>query len=125
MLNTRDVSERTALERRLEHQAFHDAPHRPAQPRAVPATASQQALARGRRHGTRCAVLFLDLDDFKTVNDSLGHAAGDAVLREVAARLDGAARASDSAARLGGDEFALLLDGIDDELEAIARRRAR
>ncbi len=118
VLNIRDVSERTALERRLEHQAFHDAltglPNR-----ALFQDRVQQALARGRRHGTRCAVLFLDLDDFKTVNDSLGHAAGDTVLRTVAERLDAAARASDSAARLGGDEFALLLDGIGDEIEAV------
>ena len=118
VLNIRDVSERTALERRLEHQAFHDAltglPNR-----ALFQDRVQQALARGRRHGTRCAVLFLDLDDFKTVNDSLGHAAGDTVLRTVAERLDDAARASDSAARLGGDEFALLLDGIGDEIEAV------
>ncbi|HWT25105.1 MAG TPA: EAL domain-containing protein [Solirubrobacteraceae bacterium] len=119
VLNTRDVSERTALERRLEHQAFHDAltslPNRDRFQDRV-----QHAFARLRRHGTRFAVLFLDLDDFKTVNDSLGHAAGDAVLREVAARLDRTARTTDSAARLGGDEFALLVDGIRDELEAVA-----
>jgi diguanylate cyclase (GGDEF)-like protein len=103
------VSRRLAL-----HDALTGLPNR-----ALFQDRVQQALARGRRHGTRCAVLFLDLDDFKTVNDSLGHAAGDTVLRTVAERLDDAARASDSAARLGGDEFALLLDGIGDEIEAV------
>jgi diguanylate cyclase (GGDEF)-like protein len=112
------VSERKALERRLAHQAFHDAltnlPNR-----ALFRDRVEQALTRRRRHGTRLAVVFLDLDDFKTVNDSLGHAAGDAVLQEVASRLRECIRASDSAARLGGDEFAVLLDGVADELEAI------
>jgi diguanylate cyclase (GGDEF)-like protein/PAS domain S-box-containing protein len=118
VLNTRDVSERKALEHRLAHQAFHDSltglPNR-----ALFEDRVKQALARRRRSGARLAVVFLDLDDFKAINDSLGHAIGDAVLREVAVRLQSCIRESDTAARLGGDEFALLLDGIDDESEAI------
>jgi diguanylate cyclase (GGDEF)-like protein/PAS domain S-box-containing protein len=118
VLNTRDVSERKALEHRLAHQAFHDA--LTALPsRALLRDRVEHALADRRRDGTRLAVLFLDLDDFKTVNDSLGHAAGDAVLQEVAARLRGCVRACDTAARVGGDEFALLLDGIGGEDDAI------
>jgi diguanylate cyclase (GGDEF)-like protein/PAS domain S-box-containing protein len=118
VLNTRDVSQRKALERRLEHQAFHDAltglPNRTLFQDRV-----EQALARTRRNGTRIAVVFLDLDDFKAVNDSLGHAVGDAVLQAVASRLQECVREADSAARLGGDEFALLLDDVAGELEAI------
>ena len=97
---------------RLEHQAFHDALTGPAQPRAVPGPRAAGARRGSRRYGTRLAVVFLDLDDFKTVNDSLGHAAGDAVLRGGGRRAcELRARSVDSAARLGGDEFALLLDG--------------
>jgi diguanylate cyclase (GGDEF)-like protein/PAS domain S-box-containing protein len=118
VLNTRDVSERKALELRLAHQAFHDA-LTTLPSRALLRDRVEHALARRRRDGTRLAVLFLDLDDFKTVNDSLGHAAGDAVLQEVAARLRECLRASDTAARVGGDEFALLLDGIGGEDDAI------
>jgi diguanylate cyclase (GGDEF)-like protein/PAS domain S-box-containing protein len=118
VLNTRDVSQRKALERRLEHQAFHDAltglPNR-----ALFQDRVRQALTRSRRYGARVAVVFLDLDDFKSVNDSLGHAVGDAVLTEVAGRLQACVRQVDSAARLGGDEFALLLNEVAGELEAV------
>ena len=81
-------------------------------------SASRHALARGRREGGGLAVVFLDLDDFKTINDSLGHAAGDQVLVEVGKRLATSVRASDTAARFGGDEFALLLEDIEDVQEA-------
>ena len=71
------------------------------------------------RAGTAVGVLFLDLDGFKTINDSLGHARGDELLIAVAARLSEALRAGDTAARLGGDEFAVLIDGLTDEREAV------
>ncbi|MBS0371908.1 MAG: diguanylate cyclase [Proteobacteria bacterium] len=78
-----------------------------------------QALAHARRNDGHLALLFIDLDNFKTINDSLGHAAGDAVLCAAAVRLQQLVRASDTVARLGGDEFIMLLDGADDP-EAIA-----
>jgi diguanylate cyclase (GGDEF)-like protein len=76
------------------------------------------ALARGRRNRDPVAVLFLDLDDFKTINDSLGHEAGDELLRAVAIRIAGVVRAADTAARLGGDEFAVLAEALTNEDEA-------
>jgi diguanylate cyclase (GGDEF)-like protein/PAS domain S-box-containing protein len=118
VLNTRDVSDRKALERRLLHQASHDAltglPNRMLLRDRV-----DQALARRRRSRAPLAVIFLDLDDFKNVNDTLGHAEGDAVLQEVARRLDGCIRGCDTATRLGGDEFAVLVDDLADESQAI------
>jgi diguanylate cyclase (GGDEF)-like protein/PAS domain S-box-containing protein len=119
VLNTRDVSDRKALERRLMHQASHDAltglPNRMLLRDRV-----EQALARRRRTGAPIAVIFLDLDDFKNVNDTLGHAEGDAVLQEVARRLDACIRACDTATRLGGDEFAVLVDDLTEESQAVA-----
>ena len=90
----------------------------------------QQALARARRHGSEVALGYIDLDDFKPVNDSLGHAAGDALLRQLAARWRDELRASELIARLGGDEFVLLVEDLDPEhavpqLDAVVERLHR
>jgi diguanylate cyclase (GGDEF)-like protein/PAS domain S-box-containing protein len=110
VLNARDSTERVRLEGELTRQAFHDGltalPNR-----ALFRDRLNQAIARSRRSGEVLTVLLLDLDGFKQVNDSLGHDAGDELLRQVAKRLSEVTRPSDTLARLGGDEFALLLDG--------------
>src|SRR5204863_1676136 len=118
VLNARDVTERIKLEAQLTHQAFHDSltglPNR-----ALFRDRLDQAIARARRSREHMAVLLVDLDGFKQVNDSLGHDAGDQLLREVAQRFEQAVRASDTVARFGGDEFALLLESVN-EREAVA-----
>ena len=115
----RDTSERKALEA-VTHQAFHD-PLTDLANRALFTERVAAALARrGDTSSATVAVLLLDLDDFKTVNDSLGHAAGDELLVAVASRLRSCVRPGDTLARLAGDEFAILLDELDDERDAVA-----
>ncbi len=111
--NVRDVTERAALEDQLTHQAFHD-PLTGLANRVLLADRVQHALARCARTGTSVAVCVLDLDDFKTVNDGLGHGACDELLVQVAQRIRRQIRESDTAARLGGDEFAVLTEDLGD-----------
>jgi diguanylate cyclase (GGDEF)-like protein/PAS domain S-box-containing protein len=122
VLNARDVTERMRLEEELTKQAFHDGLTGLAN-RALFRDRLDQALARSTRTREPLAVLLLDLDGFKQVNDTLGHDAGDQLLRAVAERFAAAVRPSDTLARLGGDEFALLLDpATEAEAEEVARR---
>ncbi len=112
VLSYRDVGEQKRLEARLQHDALHDAltglPNRA----LFLDRLSQAFTRRSRGRGQNCGVLFLDLDRFKEINDTLGHVAGDALLVAVAERLRGALRPQDTAARLGGDEFAILVENI-------------
>jgi diguanylate cyclase (GGDEF)-like protein/PAS domain S-box-containing protein len=112
ILNTRDVSERKTLEEKLTHQAFHD-PLTDLPNRAAFRIHLDHALYSDREG--RVAVLFLDLDDFKAVNDTQGHDIGDKLLAAVGARIASTLRPGDTVARLGGDEFAVLLKNMEDE----------
>jgi diguanylate cyclase (GGDEF)-like protein/PAS domain S-box-containing protein len=121
VLTCHDVTDRRELERELAHQAFHDSLTGLAN-RALFRDRLEQSLV--APDGPTFAVLFCDLDDFKTVNDGLGHPAGDELLRIVTARLSESLRPGDTAARLGGDEFAVLLRGpvTVEEACAVAQR---
>jgi diguanylate cyclase (GGDEF)-like protein/PAS domain S-box-containing protein len=118
----RDVTYRKELELQLTHQAFHDALTGAAN-RSLLRDRADHALALSTRSGMPVSVLFCDLDDFKTVNDSLGHAHGDELLNVITKRIAACVRQGDTVARLGGDEFAVLLEDADaDKAMALAER---
>jgi diguanylate cyclase (GGDEF)-like protein/PAS domain S-box-containing protein len=121
VVNYRDVTERKTLEQQLVHDAFHDALTGLAN-RALFVDRTQHALAR-RPAGGGIAVLIMDVDDFKTINDSLGHSAGDQAMVAVAERLRACLRPEDTVSRIGGDEFAILLEDADEELAASVSAR--
>ena len=113
-----DVTERKAFETQLSHMALHD-PLSGLPNRALFLDRLERALLRGGRVARPVAVLFLDLDDFKVINDSLGHDAGDQLLTMVAGRLSKCIRPSDTVARLGGDEFTVLMEEVEGSTEAL------
>ena len=112
IINTRDISERRAIQQRVQHLAYHDSltdlPNR-----ALLQDRVLQAISRVERSGKDLAVMFIDIDNFKNINDSLGHDVGDELLREVAKRLTISVRQHDTIARHGGDEFIVLLEELD------------
>jgi diguanylate cyclase (GGDEF)-like protein/PAS domain S-box-containing protein len=113
-----DISERKLAEERLQHLAHHDAltglPNR-----TLFADRFEQSLAQAKRDNGRVALMFLDLDKFKPVNDTMGHAIGDMLLKEATERLQHCVRASDTVSRIGGDEFVVLLPSVESELDAM------
>ncbi|HSN21101.1 MAG TPA: EAL domain-containing protein [Usitatibacter sp.] len=114
-----DITDRKLAEQRIAHMAHHDAltglPHR-----VLLRDRIQQAIAHAHRDGTQLAVLFLDLDRFKTINDSLGHQLGDRLLQSVASRILVCVREGDTVARVGGDEFVIVIPGISSSADASA-----
>lgn len=119
----RRIKERIAAEQRIHHMAHHDAltdlPNR-----SLLCDRLDRAIARAQRHDTRIAVLYLDLDKFKMVNDTLGHHVGDELLKSVAARIEETIRDTDTVGRLGGDEFAIIAEDVAtmDDVVILARR---
>ena len=112
ILNVRDVTDRRAIEARIQHLAFHDAltglPNR-----LLIQDRISQAISRAQRSAQKFAVMFIDIDNFKNINDTLGHDAGDDLLRGMAERLLESVRQHDTIARQGGDEFIVLLDELE------------
>jgi diguanylate cyclase (GGDEF)-like protein/PAS domain S-box-containing protein len=113
VFNSRDVTDRKQIQQKIQHLAYHDnltgLPNR-----SLLQDRLAHAIQRAERNGKKVAVLFIDLDNFKNINDTLGHDVGDELLRQVSKRLQEAVRVEDTIARQGGDEFIVLLDGIDD-----------
>lgn len=114
-----DISERKAAEMRVQHLAHHDLltdlPNR-----TLFTDRLQQALAKAKRDKTRLALMYLDFDNFKPVNDTFGHAVGDLLLKDAARRMRHCVRESDTVARIGGDEFVVLLPSVESEQDALA-----
>jgi len=111
VINVRDITERKKFEELLSHRALHD-PLTGLANRQLILDRADQMLVRARRNGDPVAAYFVDLDNFKDANDSLGHEAGDRLLQAVASRLVGLLRSSDTVGRLGGDEFVILAEGM-------------
>jgi diguanylate cyclase (GGDEF)-like protein len=113
VFNSRDVTDRKAIQQRIQHLAYHDnltgLPNR-----GLLQDRLAHSIARAERSGRKVAVLFIDLDNFKNINDTLGHDVGDELLRQVSRRLSECVRAGDTIARQGGDEFIVLLDNLED-----------
>ncbi|HEX5629508.1 MAG TPA: EAL domain-containing protein [Usitatibacteraceae bacterium] len=113
VFNSRDVTDRKAIQQRIQHLAYHDnltgLPNR-----GLLQDRLGHSIARAERSGRKVAVLFIDLDNFKNINDTLGHDVGDELLRQVSRRLSECVRAGDTIARQGGDEFIVLLDNLED-----------
>jgi diguanylate cyclase (GGDEF)-like protein/PAS domain S-box-containing protein len=118
-----DITERTRAERMLHDLAFHD-PLTGLANRVAFDERLDAAIASAQRHGDCLGVIYLDIDDFKSINDNYGHSAGDSVLIAIARRLEGAVRSEDVVARLGGDEFVVILPRLDDaeDLERVAAK---
>ncbi len=123
VLNSRDISERRALEQHIWQQAHYDSLTKLAN-RVMFRDRVERAVKRAQRNQQPLAVMFLDLDNFKTINDNLGHSAGDQLLVDIAQRLVCCTRTCDTVARLGGDEFAVLIEDIPsfDNLVELAKR---
>jgi diguanylate cyclase (GGDEF)-like protein/PAS domain S-box-containing protein len=114
-----DVTEMKAYQQQVEHIAFHD-PLTGLPNRLLMRDRLDMALAAASRSGRTVAVCFIDLDGFKPINDRYGHAVGDHILAEIALRLTGCLRGSDTVARVGGDEFVVIIDGLGGEAEVQA-----
>ncbi len=124
IMHIQDISDRKALEAELTHRALHD-PLTGLPNRTLLMDRLEHALGRSRRSANPTCVFFLDLNEFKTVNDTFGHGAGDSVLKQLAARLAGILRPGDTAARLGGDEFVILCENTDTDQAAVIAGRLR
>lgn len=120
LLSARDISQLKAAHAQIHHLAFHD-PLTNLPNRTLLTDRLKQQAALHKRHNLRGALLFLDLDHFKHINDSLGHPVGDAVLKMITARLEASIRQEDTVARLGGDEFVVLLTGLSGKRSEVTR----
>jgi diguanylate cyclase (GGDEF)-like protein/PAS domain S-box-containing protein len=119
VINIRDITERKQAEELLTYQAFHD-PLTDLPNRALFMDRLNHSLVRAQRRDESTGIIFLDIDRFKVVNDSLGHEAGDQLLKAAARRIKNGMRQGDTASRLGGDEFTILLEGIVDETDVVS-----